>query len=825
MTNQRKLMAVVCAASIAAGGCGNGSIGGVKEACRDEQVSALTAAPAPKLLLSQKLLGTLQARAKKNDPAWTELRAACDKWSTAPVNAPGGPAYGSGVIASGYQGDGYLAPLLSLSLCYRTLSGTDDAAAAKYAAQGGKVLEAMSTPGSVNPGTDHGYGIRNYGVGMALGYDWLRPTLSATLRQRVITALDAWISWYDSGGFTKNDPIANYFVGYLLAKTYAAITIEPDDAKGGVWFADVKENLWGKLVKPKFSAYMKGGGWPEGWGYGPRAVRGVAEFLWAVKTGKNLDWAKEVPQVRDQAAYVSHFAWPALNRMDDQGTVRSGIGLQPSAALTTALATALAQLGDPEAPRAASFAADVLAKTTDDREPWQKFMYWDPALPKTAYTSQPKSYFAEGPGHVAMRSEWTSQAVWGAFSGGSYINAPASGEQMFNAGGLSVVVGADPLLVNATGWIPSTANTAGEDFVYKDSWGGGGRRLYNTFFVDDPTNPYNPGQNTADPTKSKAKVDRYADGGSFVRARATGLEDQYGASGSHPVQQLSRDLVYVRPGTFVIRDLSTVESAGADQWLAFHTAAAPTSAATADPSMKRFDVGNLGSIVSVLPENVQTKSVSLPGGATRIELHTPTKAAANEWLTVVAASGSLVDQVRLSPTEGNVLSGQAVGVELRDAENHVVLFADGEASTSYVVEAHAGEHVLVGLAPSASGYSVSAKPAAGETTITVTPGGAYEASADGTLAFSLTSAGQPDQPAPPSGGTGSGSGGSGGSTGSGGAPSSGSGGSGGGSPSDPPAKSNPPCSEPASPCVDDIDPSGSSSGGASGSTESQKTPC
>ena len=134
------------------------------------------------------------------------------------------------------------------------------------------------------------------------------------------------------------------------------------------------------------------------------------------------------------------------------------------------------------------------ASAGDDRSSWEQFLYSDPALPTTAYTSAPLSYSASGPGHVAMRSAWTKSAVWGALHSGAYINAAYSGEQGFEAGSLSVVVGGPPLLVNATGWIPKVAGTAGEDFVYEDSWGSGKRRLYNTFFVDDSTDPGNPGR-------------------------------------------------------------------------------------------------------------------------------------------------------------------------------------------------------------------------------------------------------------------------------------------------------------------------------------------
>ena len=163
----------------------------------------------------------------------------------------------------------------------------------------------MSTPvssGGQSPSTDSGYGIRNYGVGMAFGYDWLYPALSASLKSRVVSSINTWIDWYDQSGFINNDPIGNYFAGYFLAKTTAALATEGENPKAATYWNDVVTRMWGKLVKPEFSSKMSGGGWPEGWGYGKKAVLSFAEALWATKTATGLDWWNELPLGRDQAA-------------------------------------------------------------------------------------------------------------------------------------------------------------------------------------------------------------------------------------------------------------------------------------------------------------------------------------------------------------------------------------------------------------------------------------------------------------------------------------------------------------------------------------------
>ena len=286
--------------------------------------------------------------------------------------------------------------------------------------------------------------------------------------------------------------------------------------------------------------------------------------------------------------------------------------------------------------------------------------------------------------------------------------------------------------------------------VYSDSYGTKQRRLYNTFFVDDSSNPYNPGQNSASPVDSRAHVERFEDRGVFVRARALNLEDEYGSSSYRPISQFTRDLVYVRPGTFVIFDRTTVAQASADQWLSFHTPVAPSQVATADATQRRFDVivgsGSVGSIRTLLPRSASTSTTSLLATATRLEVHAPARAAVQQWLSVVTTGAATGEQVRLSSADGNVASGNMVGVELAAPQSQVVLFAADQAlasvtSADYTVTQAAANHVLVDLEPSSAGYSVTATPSGGKLQIRVSPGGPYQASFNKTLSFAIDATG------------------------------------------------------------------------------------
>jgi hypothetical protein len=716
-------------------------------------MASLTARPSPRLILSASVISRLKARAASGEPAWKALKQRCDSYATDTMYAPNGNAYPDFPnVGSGYQGEDYVPAIRALGLCYQTVLGVDSTAQAAYGAAGARLLEAMSTPlsaGGQNPATDSGYGIRNFVVGMAFGYDWLYGALPATTKSRVVSSIDTWIDWYDASGFINNDPIGNYFAGYFLAKTSAALATDGDNPSSASYWNDVVTRMWGKLVQPQFATRMAGGGWPEGWEYGKKSVLGFAETLWAVKTATGLDWWQQIPLAHDQGEYQVHFAWPSLKHLDDQGTIHSGVAVAPSANLIRGLATMLEAMGDATAAPLRGFATDIAATVADDSEPWSQFLYGDPDASSDSYQTSALSHFAPGPGQVAVRSSWQKNATWGALSGGAYINAANSGEETFDTGNLSVVFADQPVLINPTGWLPQNAGTPGEELAYNDSYGTKQRRLYNTFFVNDASSPFNPGQNSLSPSDSKAHIERFEDRALFVHARALGLEDQYGSASYRPISQFTRDLVYVRPGAFVLFDRTAVKQASADQWLSFHTPVAPTPVAAADATQRRFDVvvgsATVGSVHTLLPRNASTTTSSLLAGATRLEVHAPAHAATQQWLSVVTTGASAGELVRLSAADGNVASSNMVGVELPAAQG-VVLFAADQAmatvtSADYSVSPIAANHVLVDVEPSGNGYTVTATPTGGKLRIVVTAGGPYQASSNKTLSFAVTAAG------------------------------------------------------------------------------------
>src|SRR5256885_15309174 len=127
-------------------------------------------------------------------------------------------------------------------------------------------------PHAVPPLRDSGYGIRFFGLGLALGFDWLYDAMSAADRIRVYTAIDAWVDAYESGGFGRDHPQGNYFAGYYATKAVAALATEGDDPRAAAQWTDFLNRVHGQAGQPDYPAHPLGGGRAGGPKYRPPAT-------------------------------------------------------------------------------------------------------------------------------------------------------------------------------------------------------------------------------------------------------------------------------------------------------------------------------------------------------------------------------------------------------------------------------------------------------------------------------------------------------------------------------------------------------------------------
>jgi hypothetical protein len=721
----------------------------------------------PRIWLDAPTLARLRASAKAGSAQWTTLQSACNNYVGGTVEAPSGNAYPDlPNIGQGYQGSDYFDPLLNSALCYQVGLGTGDANTTKWGQKGADIATKMASFTSYD--TDSGYGIRFYGVGLGLAFDLFYQALSATQKTQIITALTAWFKFYDASGFGRGQSHANYFAGYYAAKAYAGIATEGDNSGAAAVWKDFLDRLHRggatALTGPEgthagvqqfYAKYLVGGGWAEGWGYGPLAVANMTLPSLAAKTAKGIDLigdsAAPYSYPLDNGAHLMHFLWPGRNLLDDrdglhEGNTGTSAPSAPSADLYTEVAGMLGRWNHPMAAPFHAYAREVRAKV-GPATPWIDFLFWDDKATEQPYTSEPLSYFATGLNAATMRSDWSTTAIWASIRATGYVDNPYSGEQNYDAGGLAIIKGSTPFVVNPGGALvtsfPGLPDTY-ENAVYDDTYGTGAMNLNNTFHNGTKNQDQFP---VDDPSPPRTALSHFEDSGVFVAMRADHLEDVYVSDAN--VSEWTRDVVYLRPHTFVVYDRTQVGNTSGDQRMHWHVLATPV-AATAAAGAVRYDVTNvnagfLGAVTTVIPASAKVSLVNVVSSSKvyRIEVRPSAQATAQRWLTVfdaAATAGSAAKATSL--TSSSNVNGVCL---VTAAGNSVVVFGAQSAGTAtagtitFSEPAAATTLVIADLAPNTS-YSVSVATGPGHN-VTVAPGTGFTSSANGTLSLSVTAAG------------------------------------------------------------------------------------
>lgn len=744
--------------------------------------------PHPRLILDTATLAGMRQRAAANSPQWKALKSVCDGFIGGSVQLPGGNGYPDRPnVGPGYQGSDYIPALLSEGMCYQVLKSSDPTTARKYGDKAREILLAMSTPGSQgqDPCTDSGYGIRFYGVGFGLGYDWAYDLLKAADQEQVYTTANAWIdAWEKPNGcadFEYEHPQSNYFAGYFHAKAVIALATYGENPAAPAQWEDWLENQFGKRVQPFYQKHLAGGGWPEGYAnYAPLGILNMSLPAREVKTATGLDLVHGTAPYTfpvDNANYSMHFTWPSRAYFDDRDTNRSASSSQPpgttQVGMFQQILGAVSYWEPAQAPVFRQYLSEVDKATSGygTADAWLRFLVEDTSGEVKPVSTLPRSYFAPGLGAVAARSDWGTSASWMSFRAAAYANNPGQGEEYFDQGSLALVRGDTPLLVNAGGWMVHNPNgTAAEDGIYTDNYGSfsannvyqGNRQASNIYYVRNMSGsslaePFGQAAFTLEDQGASTKVAAYEDGGGYVYVLATGLEDMYrrfraGAA----VASWSRQIVYLRPNRFVVYDRTTSGSAGYDQYLAWHFPANPVASSSGLPRLDvTFGGKYVGAMTTVLPANAAVTTTAIypssnPVKVWQTQVRAPDTGTSQRWLTVFDLSSTSSAVATAKPV--TVTQGSIVGVTLAASDgNSVVVSGSGAAGSTvggtigYTTTALSGHHVVTDLPPHA-GYSISASGSGSTLNVTISPGGTWMSSAKGVLDFIIDAGGEVQDP-------------------------------------------------------------------------------
>jgi hypothetical protein len=683
--------------------------------------------PHPRLLLNADHVAGLRGLRAASAPSWRRLATHCDQASAQTIDA-------------GYEAWDWVNATLDLALCYSVTHREQYLASAiKYFRatldDGHKVGDGAGGDNVVHH--DDGYSIRTRGCFGAVAYDWLHDFAGFTpeLRTHAVDRLVAWTKWFSENGYNRDEPIANYYMGFFGAVAFGAIATDGDDPRSVELLHQAQRMYAGEIV-PAFEQKLVGGDFPEGWQYGDMVGAVLAIFADAEARGEggrspfdDLSWLSQV------VAYRAHALWPDGKHMFDTGDWSNKPAVAPAHALLS-LAMVLPE-HDAGARRARALAK--LAEDPDEEWLWLAALEDDPSRLAEDPRLGPTSYLGRGTAAITARTDWSPRAVWVGLT-----SAPSlSDHQHLDAGHFEIVRGSDALVVDSGGY------------------GSYSSLSHNVIAVDDrkESSPYSPNQGT---WSDSAHWTRFEDAGRFVYGMAdyTSAYNPPGYPKDHPQRSVSRaqrEVFFSRTPVLgvdesarvIISDRITLTKPSYGVTFLLHGGSTPEMQARG----ARILVGKSAAyLTTVIPRDIAPLLVHEPTdlGDGPFFANEPPEGTTSDRIEVRSSSGGtdrrFLHALVVTSSDGRAAS--AIGIDGNGGQGLAIddeayLFAlDGEGHTTrieYQAPLSAVRHYVMSLAPG-SHYTVVAVRDADRCRVTLVPSqpsGGRAASTAGILALEM----------------------------------------------------------------------------------------
>jgi hypothetical protein len=682
--------------------------------------------PHPRILLTADRLATLRGLRAAGAASWRKLAARCDEDARED-------------IASGYQGWDWSNAALDLALCHAVTRRPD------YARVALRYLKALLDDRfAVGDGAggddvvrhDDGYPIRTHGCFGAIALDWLydAPGMTPELRKHALDRFVAWDKWFSEDGYNRDQPIANYYMGWFGAVAFGGIASEADDPRARTLLGKAQRMFSSEIV-PTFAKKLEGGDFPEGWQYGDMVAAVLAIFADAEsRAARTRSPLEAIPWMRDIVAFRAHALWPDGKHTLDTGDWSDKPAVAPTHALLSLAATLPASdIAERQACALARFADDP-----GDEWHWLVAIADDPSRATEDPRHGSTSYLSRGTGTFTARTDWSAKAVWVAMT-----SAPAlSDHQHLDAGHFEIVRGGAALVVDAGGY------------------GSYSSLSHNVVAVDDKkeNDNYAPNQGV---WSDNARIARFEDTGRFVYALAD-YASAYNPAGyptDHPqrsVMRAEREIVFSRAplaglgpesACVVVHDRMTLTKPTYASTFLLHGGSAPE---VSDGAV-RFVVGKSAAVATtVLPTAAPPVLVreptelgdgpfyanDPPEGTTsvRVEVRSPTGDRERRFLhTIVvgAADARAPSPLRI---DGDGVDGVAIDDEAYVFDHHGV--QPSAAPLAYRAPSSAVHHVVASLAPSGR-YAVRVDRDRDACRVSLAPGAGRTASSAGVLVLEV----------------------------------------------------------------------------------------
>lgn len=356
----------------------------------------------------------------------------------------------------------WLHPLLnqSVATALNSLASQESTAVKRTFTAGGSAWNVSTNPWADSTATSFG----NYPQAILTGY--------STLQAQVLDSMDSWtreqLANYYSGndGQTFTIPSSNYHWGHYSGLGLAGIAAYNDDARGRVWYDYWRNHMHLAIDQPYMARWFgPQGNMMDAWNYQSLSLSNIAMAHISNITAMGDDLIANPSQPYPWVVgleYYKHNLEPNGNSMLTRGFVEGPGWASSPLYVNQALASALfpvQYLADlentPLTNEFRSYIQNFITKWGESAgDAYSPFLFWNPNGTQTSWTGEPTvlgnmANPAGGYGHVYMRSDWTSGAVYASFEARPKVFDVGNGKDRYDsAGSMLLQRGDNTLLVN-----------------------------------------------------------------------------------------------------------------------------------------------------------------------------------------------------------------------------------------------------------------------------------------------------------------------------------------------------------------------------------------
>jgi hypothetical protein len=549
---------------------------------------------------------------------------------------------------------------------------------------------------------DDTYTGRYLGRYLAIGLDWLDGYvgMTQTFEQQVADMLVGWADYLSANGYFVNSASSNYGQGDYASAVMTGLALAPRDTTDGPRLLNSALAWRQTYILPELedpTTSLAGGFWVEGWNYGDNAIQALLIGSEALETAGLItatpehQWANQVMDslLEEQSSpglvYDSGEVYQYPFHLVDKDLFFS-LSVMCASPVEQSYANYIIQ----------NFPDSDFALSTDPD--YRDLLFHDPGAPASYWSALPLQDFASGTGLLVARSDWGATPTWVSAQIGNQL---PNTDHQFDPGQVEINRGADQLLINADQVEYVYGSESLEPYQLS--------QFGNLVVVNDhgvyERSPPNMGTSFGSPGVVALANEGTADHAYLYGDYHAAYSSDSDPGSGGPTSELTRQVVYVRPGYVFVFDRVTTLQASFTKQLRWHFTNPPAvkgnSFVETAGSSKLF-----GATFSTVPLTTTLSSFVAGSGSQsfRVErLNTqntsPTKKVRYVTVFEVAPSTThTMDQSRHIVSSNASMEGAQIGGE-------VVLFGrDGDLPADTVVTysfngTNSVQHLLTNLLP------------------------------------------------------------------------------------------------------------------------------